>query len=292
MKIIGCYAQTELGHGSNVRGLRTIATFDKASQSFILNTPTLQSMKWWPGTLGKVANYALVYAQLIIDGKEYGVHSFMVQIRDENHQPLPGIELGDLGPKLGDHANDTGYMRMKDVKIPREFMLARFQSVTPEGKYVRTAEKEKNAKLHYTTMIFTRGSMLKASGGYLARAATIAARYSCVRRQGFEDTKRSGHTYLTQERQIIDYQVQRYRVFRQVGLCYAIKFTGSWMLSKVKELENDSAKLADSLMEVAAVSTRFFVVLYIPPIYPSSVFLSSLPSIFYYLITHFSSHLL
>jgi hypothetical protein len=32
----------------------------------------------------------------------------MVQIRDENHMPLPGIELGDLGPKLGDNANDTG----------------------------------------------------------------------------------------------------------------------------------------------------------------------------------------
>lgn len=38
----------------------------------------------------------------------YGVHSFMVQIRDENHKPYPGIEVGDLGPKLGDHANDTG----------------------------------------------------------------------------------------------------------------------------------------------------------------------------------------
>jgi acyl-CoA oxidase len=47
---------------------------------------------------------------LIIDGKEYGVHAFMMQIRDENHKPLPGIELGDLGTKIGDNANDTGYM--------------------------------------------------------------------------------------------------------------------------------------------------------------------------------------
>jgi acyl-CoA oxidase len=54
MKMIGAYAQTELGHGSNVRGLQTLAVYDKKTQEFVLSTPTLQSMKWWPGTLGKV----------------------------------------------------------------------------------------------------------------------------------------------------------------------------------------------------------------------------------------------
>lgn len=46
-------------------------------------------------------------------GKEYGVHVFMVQLRDEEHRLLPGIETGDVGPKLGDNAIDTGYMRLK-----------------------------------------------------------------------------------------------------------------------------------------------------------------------------------
>lgn len=241
-KIIGCYAQTELGHGSNVRGLQTIAEFDKKNQQFVLNTPTLRSIKWWPGTLGKVATHAIVYAQLIIDGKEYGVHSFMVQIRDENHHPLPGIELGDLGAKLGDHANDTGYMIMKDVRIPREFMFARFQTVTPEGEYVKSELKKKNAKLHYATMMFTRGAMVKGAAGYLARASTIAIRYSCVRTQGYIDTKKGG-SYKANERPIIDYQVQRYRLLRQLALTYAIKFTGSWMLNRFRDLESGGKSL-------------------------------------------------
>ena len=52
LKITGAYAQTELGHGSNVRGLETTATFDKATDEFVIDSPTLTSMKWWPGCFG------------------------------------------------------------------------------------------------------------------------------------------------------------------------------------------------------------------------------------------------
>jgi len=68
-EIIGCYAQTELGHGSDVQGLETTATFDKENDEFILHSPTLSSTKWWPGDLGFTANHAVAHAQLIIDGK-------------------------------------------------------------------------------------------------------------------------------------------------------------------------------------------------------------------------------
>eukprot|EP01096_Ripella_sp_DP13-Kostka_P008124 TRINITY_DN301_c0_g2_i3.p1 TRINITY_DN301_c0_g2~~TRINITY_DN301_c0_g2_i3.p1 ORF type:complete len:1349 (-),score=671.96 TRINITY_DN301_c0_g2_i3:116-4162(-) len=236
MKIIGCYAQTELGHGSNVRGLQTIATYDKTTEEFVLTTPTLQSLKWWPGTLGRVATHAIVYAQLILDGKEYGVHSFMCQIRDENHRPLPGIELGDLGPKMGDHANDTGFMRLEGVRVPRKFLLSRYQHVSPQGEYIKSSKKT-NDKLHYATMMFTRGGMVKLAGGKLAKAVTIATRYSCVRRQGFSSS--TSTSYRAEERPIIDHQVQRYRVFKQLALAYAIKFTGQWMIDRFSLLESE-----------------------------------------------------
>lgn len=257
MTIIGCYAQTELGHGSNVRGLQTAATFDKSKQQFVLNTPTLRSMKWWPGALGKVATHAIVYAQLILDGKEYGIHAFMLQIRDENHKPFPGITLGDVGPKLGDAANDTGFMRLQNVRIPRKFMLGKFQHVDENGNYVRSGERKKNSKLHYATMMFTRGTMVKTAGGMLSRAVTIATRYSCVRKQGFVDTSH-GVSYKSPQNQIIDYQIQRYRIIRSIALAYAMNFTGTWMLHRFKDLEGSEAqsqlKNVESLPELAATS--------------------------------------
>lgn len=255
-QIIGCYAQTELGHGSNVRGLQTTATYDKATEEFIVDTPTLQSMKWWPGTLGKLATHAIVYAQLMLPNEkgqleEKGVHAFMMQIRDENHLALPGIEVGDLGPKLGDNANDTGYMRLNQVRIPRQYMLSRFQEVTPDGQYVQSEAKEKNPQLHYYTMMSTRGSMVKSSAGYLAKAVVIAARYSCVRRQGFVNTER-GVSYQTNERPIIDWEVQRYRIMNQLSLVYAIKFSGAWLIHQFSAME--SLAHVDGLAEIASTT--------------------------------------
>lgn len=101
-EIIGCYAQTELSHGSNVRGLETTATWDEKTGEFVVHSPQLTSAKWWIGTLGRTANYALVMAQLIVKGKNYGPHTFVVPVRDlKTHEPLQGVYVGDIGPKFG-----------------------------------------------------------------------------------------------------------------------------------------------------------------------------------------------
>lgn len=46
LEIMCCYAQTELGHGSNVRGIETQAIYDENTQGFILHSPTVTSYKW------------------------------------------------------------------------------------------------------------------------------------------------------------------------------------------------------------------------------------------------------
>jgi len=110
-KINGCYAQTEIGHGSNVAGLETTATFNKDTDEFVLHTPTISATKMWPGDMGLQSTHGIVFAVLEIDGKKYGVQPFMMQIRSlEDHSLLPGIEAGDLGSKIAFESKDNGYM--------------------------------------------------------------------------------------------------------------------------------------------------------------------------------------
>lgn len=83
LDIISCFGQTELAHGSDVQNLQTTATFDKETKEFIIHTPNTEATKWWPGDMGRTANYVLVVARIKIpddDGQinDYGLGMFHV----------------------------------------------------------------------------------------------------------------------------------------------------------------------------------------------------------------------
>lgn len=104
--------QTELGHGSNVAGLETTATLDLEADEFVIHTPSIKAVKFWPGSLGVQATHAIVFARCISLDADYGVQPFIVQIRDlETHEPMPGIEVGDIGTKIGYNNIDNGYIK-------------------------------------------------------------------------------------------------------------------------------------------------------------------------------------
>ncbi|KAF9965574.1 Peroxisomal acyl-coenzyme A oxidase 1 [Mortierella alpina] len=204
-EIFGCYAQTELAHGSNLRKLETTATFIPESDEFEIDTPTLNSMKWWPGALAQSSTHCAIYARLILHGKDYGVHPFLLQIRAPgSHAPMPGIELGNLGSKIGFNTIDNGFMRVHKVRIPREQMMMRNSKVTRAGEYVPA----KNAKMNYSTMVAIRANIVRNAGYALGQALTIAIRYSMVRVQGGDRLP----SQQGQELKIIDHGMQRYRL--------------------------------------------------------------------------------
>lgn len=251
-ELTGSYAQTELGHGSNVRGLLTEASYDKTTQEFILNTPSLRAIKWWPGCLGKASTHVVLYAQTLVDGIECGLDVFVLQIRDENHLPMPGIRLGDLGAKQGDNANDTGFMSLENVRVPRTHMLSKYRAVNEEGKYINVIKAD--PKIHYTTMMTTRSQMVNTAAGRLAQSATIAIRYSAVREQGFISNA-ANISHLSPERQIIDQKIQQYRLFKQLAHAYALKFTSRWMIEQLTAFEEGGViKNTDMLKELTAAS--------------------------------------
>ena len=237
-RMIGCYAQTELGHGSNVRALETTATFLPENEggqpggSFVINSPTLTSTKFWPGTLGRTANHAMVIARLIDgDGVDRGVHNFLVPLRSmDTHQLLSGVTTGDIGPKIGYNIMDNGFARFESVIIPRRNMAMRFAHVDEQGKYSKKSVSDATSKVAYITMMQVRAYICNEASKNLAIACTIAIRYSAVRRQGYREDG-------TTEHQILDYTQQQHRLFPLLAASYCFFFTGKKLLEHLKQVE-------------------------------------------------------
>lgn len=219
--IIGCYAQTEMGHGSNVQGLETVAEFDPGHDSFVVHSPTLTATKWWPGGLGRTATHALVYARLLTAGKDHGIHAFIVPIRSlEDHTPLPGVTVGDMGSKFGYNTMDNGFLRLGHVRIPRENMLMRYAHVSKDGVYSRRGHN----KMVYGAMVLLRANIVKDAGFSLSKAVTVALRYGAVRRQ-FGSGPRGAP-----ESKILDYLTHQHSLLPLLATCYAYHFVGRWMM--------------------------------------------------------------
>ncbi|ETV93365.1 hypothetical protein H310_12628 [Aphanomyces invadans] len=213
-EITGAYAQTELGHGSNVQGIETTAHYDPKTQEFILNSPTLTSRKWWPGGLGKTANHCVLHARLFLDGKDRGVQAFLVPLRDTaTHRTLPGITLGDIGPKIGFQSVDNGFCVLDHVRIPRRNMLMRFAKVAPDGSF----SKPPMDKLVYFTMVKIRVLVAVVCARSMASAVTIATRFSAARVQGSAGRGQP-------ENQVLNYENQQLTLFPLIGLAYASYF--------------------------------------------------------------------
>lgn len=182
--IHGCYAQTEIGHGSDISALKTTATFDKEKDEFVLHTPTIDATKWWPGELGGTANFAIVFARCLIpeeDGQvnDYGIQPFIVQIRDrDTHKHMPGIKTGEIGPKFGYAGKDNGWMTMDSVRIPRSQMLQRFLGVDRDG----SIQMGDNPKIMFSVMMNIRTEIVLSTKYAYMFLLVLAIRYSVVRR--------------------------------------------------------------------------------------------------------------
>ncbi|BES92692.1 unnamed protein product [Nesidiocoris tenuis] len=218
--IMGTYAQTELGHGTFIRGLETTAHYDPESEEFVLNSPSITAYKWWPGGLGHTANYAIVMAQLYTKDVCHGIHPFIVQLRDEEtHMPMKGIKIGEIGCKLGMNGVNNGFLGFENVRIPRSQMLMKNSQVLKDGTYVRSLSD----KLTYGTMIFVRVAIVKGvSACNLAKAVTIATRYSAVRHQS-ELVPGQGEPI------ILEYKTQQYKLIPNIAQCLGMMFTSTWL---------------------------------------------------------------
>ncbi len=180
----GSYAMTETGHGSNVRDLETTATYDHASRSLLVHTPTESAGKDWIGNAACHARLATVFARLIVDGEDHGVHAILVPLRTDDGAVCDGVRIADRGFKLGLNGVDNGRIWFDRVRVPVENLLDRFATIDEDGRYQSPIPS--SGRRFFTmlgTLVAGRVSIASASVSAASVAATVAVRYTSGRRQ-------------------------------------------------------------------------------------------------------------
>ncbi len=222
LKLAGCFAMTETNHGSNVRELQTTATYDPSTDEIIIHTPTEHDSKEYIGNAlhSKIAS---VFAQLIVNGEQHGVHTILVPLRNEKHQLLEGIRVEDNGYKLGLNGVDNGKIWFNQVRVPRANLLDRYGAISDQGVYTSPIE---NAGKRFFTMLGTlvggRVCVPRAGLSAAKTALTIAIKYATQRRQ-FAPSPNEKETLL------LDYPTHQMRLIPRLAKAYALDFALSYL---------------------------------------------------------------
>jgi acyl-CoA oxidase len=244
LELLGCFAMTETGHGSDVQALETTATYDPATQEFVIDSPTRTSRKDYIGGAAQTARVAAVFAQLITEGKGHGVHCLVVPIRDDEGNDLPGVTTSDCHYKGGLPGVDNGRIQFDQVRVPRENLLNKYADVAEDGTYSSPIE---NPGRRFFTMLGTliRGRVtVGGSAGAAARVALdIATRYALERRQ-FEAPG------AEEEVLIMDYLVHQRRLFPLIAKSYALQFAQNELVAKCHELQTSDSPDAEEQREL------------------------------------------
>ncbi|ANC31585.1 acyl-CoA dehydrogenase [Isoptericola dokdonensis] len=228
LSVPGAFAMTETGHGSDVDSIGTTATYDPATEEFVLHTPFRGAWKDYLGNAAVHATAATVFAQLITNGVNHGVHCFYVPIREVAPDGsagafLPGVGGEDDGLKGGLRGIDNGRLHFDHVRVPRTDLLARYGSVAADGTYSSPIDSPGR---RFFTML---GSLVQGRVSLDGSAVTaaklglaIAVRYGAERRQFAGSTG--------EEVVLLDYATHRRRLFPRIAEAYAGHFANERLL--------------------------------------------------------------
>lgn len=248
LRVPGAFAMTEIGHGSDVASIGTTATYDPDTEEFVIHTPFRAAWKEFIGNAGKDGTAAVVFAQLITQGVNHGVHAFYVPLRDETGAFLPGVGGEDDGLKGGLNGIDNGQLHFTNVRIPRENLLNRYGDVAVDGAY--TSSISSPGRRFFTmlgTLVQGRVSLDGAATAASALALTIAITYGSQRRQFTAGSD-------TDEEVILDYQRHQRRLLPRLATTYAQTFAHDEFLVKFDEVFSGMADTDDDRQDLETLA--------------------------------------
>lgn len=138
LEMMGCFGFTERGFGNNAFKMETTAK-QTEDGNYVINSPTKNSVKSWITNSVCHANHAVIFAQILdVDDKPTGPRAFLVRIRDEDGEIVPGVTITDMGWKLGLNGVDNGTLHFHNVEVPKSHLLDAYVIDKGERKLVST----------------------------------------------------------------------------------------------------------------------------------------------------------
>ncbi|GAA1815183.1 acyl-CoA dehydrogenase [Agromyces neolithicus] len=248
LKVPGAFAMTETGHGSDVAAIGTTATYDEATQQFVINTPFRGAWKDYLGNAALHGTAAVVFAQLITKGVNHGVHAFYVPIRGAKGGFLKGVGGEDDGLKGGLNGIDNGRLHFTNVRVPRENLLNRYGSVAEDGTYSSPiASPGRRFFTMLGTLVQGRVSLDGAATSAAAMALTIAITYGNQRRQFNAASD-------TDEEVLLDYQRHQRRLLPKLATTYAQIFAHDEFLLKFDAVFSGRADTDDDRQDLETIA--------------------------------------
>lgn len=242
---VGCFALTELAYGNNAVEMETTAHYDKNTQEFVINTPNAKAQKYWITNGAVHAHYAIVFARLINEGIDEGLHGFLVNIRDNKNLAVKkGCQIWDMGHKIGLNGVDNAALWFNQVRIPLLNLLNATSNIDENGQF--TSKIEDNSKRRRKRFLVLADQLLSgrvciatmaigATKGALDQTIQYASTRLCVGPKGNSDYPIMA--YQLQNRQLVPLIAQTY------GLNILLNYVQDRYANQTDEDHNEVVRL-------------------------------------------------